>query len=166
MFKTIKNGNSVILMKGTQIVGMVPVQAVLSNMKDEITDLCAGGFQCRASTGFSVVKDGNGVKIDFFNRVIPMKSVPNSELEILKQCYVIEEIRKSEVEAVSAERDQLKKDNALLLDALQSLQKAFQHDGNGKTKGNQAKTDIIKYNEDVRIALVNVRETIDYKLGK
>jgi len=62
--------------------------------------------------------------------------------------------------------DQLKKDNALLLDALVTLQAAFIHDGNGKTKGNKAKTDVIKYNEDVRLALVKARETMDYKLGK
>ena len=40
-----------------------------------------------------------------------------------------------------------------VLEALKKLLDSFIHDGNGKTKGNQAKTDIIKYNEDVRCAL-------------
>lgn len=72
----------------------------------------------------------------------------------------------AEAPETASERDQLKKDNALLLEALETLRTAFIHDGNGKTKGNQAKTDVIKHNEDMRLALVKARETVDYKIGK
>lgn len=47
-----------------------------------------------------------------------------------------------------------------LLDALERLYSSFQHDGNGRTKGNQAKTDMITYNDDVKTALTKARETI------
>ena len=40
-----------------------------------------------------------------------------------------------------------------LLNSLKALYDSFQHDGNGRTKGNQAKTDIITHNKDVREAL-------------
>lgn len=47
------------------------------------------------------------------------------------------------------------------LDALKQLYASFQHDGNGRTKGNQAKTDIIKYNDDIKIALTTARLAIE-----
>jgi hypothetical protein len=49
-----------------------------------------------------------------------------------------------------------------LYKALKALHDSFQHiDGN--TKGNKAKTDIIKYNEDVRLALVATHNGGDMK---
>ena len=45
--------------------------------------------------------------------------------------------------------------------ALEKLYASFQHDGNGRTKGNRAKTDIIKYNEDVKIALTTARIALE-----
>jgi len=47
-----------------------------------------------------------------------------------------------------------------LLKALQQLQAAFIHI-EGNKKGNQAKTDIIKYNDDVKEALNNARVVIN-----
>ncbi len=47
-----------------------------------------------------------------------------------------------------------------LLAALQQLKDAFIHI-EGNRKGNQAKTDIIKYNDDVRDALNNARIILD-----
>ncbi len=44
-----------------------------------------------------------------------------------------------------------------ILAALEALQDAFQH-VEGNTKGNKAKTDIIKYNPDIRDALNAARE--------
>jgi hypothetical protein len=48
-----------------------------------------------------------------------------------------------------------------LLEALKDLYGSFQHDGNGRTKGNQAKTDIIIFNDDVKIALNVARVAIE-----
>lgn len=51
------------------------------------------------------------------------------------------------------------------LQALEMLYTSFQHDDSGKSKGNQAKTDIIKHNEDVRAALNQARRTL-WEAGK
>ena len=50
--------------------------------------------------------------------------------------------------------------------ALTKLYSSSQHDGNGRTKGNQAKTDIIKYNDDVKVALTAARLAIAKAEGK
>ena len=46
-----------------------------------------------------------------------------------------------------------------LLEALENLYNSFQHK-EGNVKGNKAKTDIIKYNDDVRDALNKAQKTI------
>ena len=53
-----------------------------------------------------------------------------------------------------------------LMDALTKLYSSFQHDGNGRTKGNQAKADIIKYNDGVKVALTAARLAIAKAEGK
>jgi len=95
-------------------------------------------------------------------RVTPLGLSDVSAMSALNQRVI--DMLQLKVIAQSEEIAALKIKNHLVLDALNQLKDSFMQDDQGRTKGNQAKTDIITYNEDVRLALNNAQETL-WKVG-
>lgn len=96
-----------------------------------------------------------------------MKELKDTEMDVFVKACLYD--RQSDLNPYSPLRLHINKAvkwvelNKELIGALRGLQKSFQHT-EGNVKGNKAKTNIIRYNDDVKEALRKTTQVLVYKL--